>query len=247
MSLSATVTFEQNYDGIDGDSASSSELYALLSALSRLPIKQGIAVTGSVNQHGEVQVIGGATAKIEGFYDICLAKGLTGDQGVILPEANVPTLMLREDVVRAVAEGNFHIYPVKTIDEGIAILTGVPAGVRGKDGAFLKDTVNRRVDDALRSLALRLKAFGRPPGKKDGEGQSSKMEEEENGSEDGDQPEPPHEPGLPGDEPEGPIDEPELPVDEPGPIPEPELPIDEPDLPGTGPEEPELDKSFVGL
>ena len=233
LSLTATITFEQNYDGIEGDSASSSELYALLSALSRLPIKQGIAVTGSVNQHGEVQAIGGATAKVEGFFDVCQAKGLTGEQGVILPEANVLTLMLREDVVRAVAEGNFHIYPVKTIDEGIAILTGVPAGVRNKDGKFPKDTVNQRVDDALRSLAMRLKAFGRPPSKQEGEIQS-KAEEEENGSDDDAPQEPPHEPGIPGDEPEGPSDEPEL-------------PINEPDLPGTGPEEPELDRPLLEL
>ena len=233
LSLTATITFEQSYDGIEGDSASSSELYALLSALSRLPIKQGIAVTGSVNQHGEVQAIGGATAKVEGFFDVCQAKGLTGEQGVILPDANVLTLMLREDVVRAVAEGNFHIYPVKTIDEGIAILTGVPAGVRNKDGKFPKDTVNRRVDDALRSLAMRLKAFGRPPSKQEGEIQS-KAEEEENGSDDDAPPEPPHEPGIPGDEPEGPGDEPDL-------------PINEPDLPGTGPEEPELDRPYVGV
>ncbi len=233
LSLTATITFEQNYDGIEGDSASSTELYALLSALSRLPIKQGIAVTGSVNQHGEVQAIGGATAKVEGFFDVCQAKGLTGEQGVILPEANVLTLMLREDVVRAVAEGKFHIYPVKTIDEGIAILTGVPAGVRNKDGKFPKHTVNQRVDDALRSLAMRLKAFGRPPGKKEGEIQD-KTEEEENGLDGDVPPEPPHEPGIPGDEPEGPSDEPEL-------------PINEPDLPGTGPEEPELDRPFVGI
>ncbi len=153
LSLTATITFEQNYDGIDGDSASSTEVYALLSALSGLPINQGIAVTGSVNQHGEIQAIGGATAKIEGFFDVCREKGLTGAQGVIIPEANVHNLMLREDVVEAVADGQFHIYPVRTVDEGIAILTGVEAGERDEDGKFPEDTVNRLVDDGLRRLA----------------------------------------------------------------------------------------------
>jgi predicted ATP-dependent protease len=239
LSLSATITFEQNYDGVEGDSASSTELYALLSALSGLPIKQGIAVTGSVNQHGEIQAIGGATAKIEGFFDICQAKGLTGEQGVVLPGANVLTLMLREDVVAAVAEGKFHIYPVRTIDEGIAILTGVPAGERAKDGKFPKNTVNRRVDDALRSLALRLKAFGRPPDKKEDEAKA-RSDQAQDDAEEGDHPEPPHEPGLPGDEPEGPGEEPELPTDEPELIPEPALPNDEPDLPDESPDEPEL-------
>ena len=241
LSLSATITFEQNYDGIEGDSASSTELYALLSALSRLPIKQSIAVTGSVNQHGEIQAIGGATAKIEGLFDVSKAKGLTGDQGVIIPEANVPTLMLREDVVQAVADGSFHIYLVKTVDEGVAVLTGTPAGVRAKDGRFPEGTVNRRVDDALRSLAMRLKSFGRPPDKK---GDDGKAEQEENGEEDGGEPEPPHEPGLPGDEPEGPGNEPELPIDEPEPIPEPNIPTDEPDLPG--PEDPEVRNCGIG-
>jgi hypothetical protein len=206
--------------------------------LSGLSIQQGIAVTGSVNQHGEIQAIGGATAKIEGFFDICQAKGLTGNQGVIVPEANTLTLMLREDVVQAVAEGKFHIYPVRTVDEGIAILTGVPAGVRGTDGKFPESTVNRRVDDALRSLALRLKAFGRPSDKKEDQSQAKAEQEEDNGSDNGGEPEPPHEPGLPGDEPAGPGDEPELPTDEPDSIPEPALPTDEPDLPE--PEEPEM-------
>ncbi len=225
LSLSATITFEQNYDGVEGDSASSTELYALLSALSGLPIKQGIAVTGSVNQHGEIQAIGGATAKIEGFFDICKEKGLTGDQGVILPEANIPNLMLREDVVQAVAAGQFHIYPVKSVDEGIAILTGRPAGERGPDGKFPPGTVNRLVDDALANLALRLKNFGKPPAKKDQEAAAAgRGAEEENGEEGKDgEPEPPTEPGLPGDAPELPADEPELPPDEPEP------PSDEPE------------------
>ncbi|HSN74172.1 MAG TPA: AAA family ATPase [Anaerolineae bacterium] len=230
LSLTATITFEQSYDGIDGDSASSTEVYALLSALARLPIQQGIAVTGSVNQHGEIQAIGGATAKIEGFFDVCKEKGLTGQQGVILPATNGPTLMLREDVVEAVAAGQFHIYPVTTIDEGIAILTGLPAGERGPDGRFPQDTVNRRVDDALRELGVRFRNFGKPPAKKDGTG---KPGDEENGN-GNDEPVVPHEPELPGDEPDGAGDEPGLPGDEPdNPDDEPGLPSDEPEpLPG---------------
>ncbi|MDP5333643.1 MAG: AAA family ATPase, partial [Paracoccaceae bacterium] len=128
FSLHASLVFEQSYGGVDGDSASSAELYALLSALSGLPIRQGLAVTGSVNQAGQVQAIGGVNEKIEGFFDICAARGLTGDQGVLIPASNVPHLMLRADVVAAVAAGQFHVMPVRTIDEGIAILTGVAAG-----------------------------------------------------------------------------------------------------------------------
>ena len=117
------------------------ELYALLSALSGLPIKQSLAVTGSVNQNGEIQPIGGATYKIEGFFDLCKMRGLTGKQGVLIPVQNVKTLMLREDIVDAVREGKFHIYPVRTIDEGIELLTGVPAGERGEDGMFPEEHV----------------------------------------------------------------------------------------------------------
>ena len=165
LSLSASIAFEQSYEGIDGDSASSTELYALLSSLADLPIKQGIAVTGSVNQRGEVQAIGGATTKIEGFFDVCRAMpaGLTGDQGVILPATNVSTLMLRDDVVEAVAQGKFHLWPVRTIDEGIELLTGVQAGERGPDGAYPPDTVNGRVDRRLRELAEQMQAFGKKP------------------------------------------------------------------------------------
>ncbi|MCB0253476.1 MAG: AAA family ATPase [Anaerolineae bacterium] len=215
LSLTATITFEQSYDGIEGDSASSTEVYALLSALSDLPIKQGIAVTGSVNQNGEIQAIGGATAKVEGFFDICKEKGLTGQQGVIIPEANVNTLMLREDVVQAVADGQFHIYPVRTVDEGIAILTGVTAGERGEDGKFPEETVNRLVDRGLRRLAKRLKNFGRPPKQKDDEEEAG--EDADDDSTEDDTPEPPAEPGLPGDHPDGPTDEPELPANDPEP------------------------------
>lgn len=162
LTLSGSVTFEQLYDEVDGDSASSTELYALLSSLARLPLKQNIAVTGSVNQHGEIQAIGGVTRKIEGFFDVCKAKGLTGDQGVIIPEANVRNLMLREEVVQAVREGKFHIFAVKTIDEGIELLTDTPAGQRLADGTWEPGTVHYLVDQTLRSFAEELKRFGTP-------------------------------------------------------------------------------------
>ncbi|MBI2919677.1 MAG: AAA family ATPase [Planctomycetes bacterium] len=146
LNLAARLVFEQSYDGIEGDSASSGELYAILSALSGVPIRQGIAVTGSVNQNGEVQAIGGANEKIEGFFEVCRQKGLNGKQGVLLPRANLSNLMLREDVVDAVKEKKFAIWAVSTIDEGIAILTGKPAGARGKDGKYPAGTVNALVD-----------------------------------------------------------------------------------------------------
>jgi lon-related putative ATP-dependent protease len=155
LSLEASLVFEQSYGGIDGDSASAAELYALLSDLAGLPIRQGLAVTGSVNQKGEVQAIGGVNEKIEGFFDVCslMPGGLSGEQGVLIPRANVRHLMLRRDVVEAVQAGRFHIYAVSTIDEGIELLTGVPAGVRGEDGEFPQGTVNRRVEDRLRLFA----------------------------------------------------------------------------------------------
>jgi predicted ATP-dependent protease len=153
MSVSATLVFEQSYGGIDGDSASSAELYALLSALSGLPLRQEVAVTGSVNQHGVVQAIGGVNDKIEGFFDICAARGLTGSQGVLIPRANARHLMLRADVVQACATGRFAVWPVATIDEGIALLTGRPAGERGADGTYPADTVNRVVEDRLSHFA----------------------------------------------------------------------------------------------
>jgi predicted ATP-dependent protease len=161
LSLSARLVFEQSYDGVDGDSASSTELYALLSALSGIPIRQGIAVTGSVNQQGEVQAIGGVNEKIEGFYEVCKAKGLTGKQGVMIPESNVKNLMLKEEVVKAVADGEFHVWPVETIDEGIEVLTGVPAGTCGDDGLFSENSVHARVDRRLRDLAERIRNFDR--------------------------------------------------------------------------------------
>ena len=143
LSLSARLVFEQNYEGIEGDSASSTELYCILSALSGLPVKQNLAVTGSVNQKGEVQAIGGVNEKIEGFFEVCKLKGLTGEQGVMIPESNVQNLMLKEEVVEAVKAGKFNIYSVKTIDEGIEVLTGKKAGQRREDGTFEEGSVKR--------------------------------------------------------------------------------------------------------
>jgi predicted ATP-dependent protease len=159
LSLSASLCFEQSYEGVEGDSASSTELYAILSSLSGVPIKQNIAVTGSVNQKGEVQPIGGVNQKIEGFFQVCKAKGLTGDQAVLVPYTNLRNLMLREEVVEAVERGKFHVYAAKTIDEGIEILTGVPAGVRQEDGAYPENTINFLVNKSLKEMAERLKGF----------------------------------------------------------------------------------------
>ena len=163
LSLSARLVFEQSYGGVEGDSASSTELYAILSALSGLPIKQSIAVTGSVNQKGEVQAIGGVNEKIEGFFEVCKAKGLTGQQGVMIPESNKDNLMLKEEIVDAVKAGKFHIYSAKTIDEGIAVLTGTKAGERRQDGTFEEGTVNYRVDKQLKDMAEKLKEFPSTP------------------------------------------------------------------------------------
>jgi ATP-dependent Lon protease len=158
ITMSASICFEQSYGEIDGDSASSTEIYALLSSLADIPIRQGIAVTGSVNQKGEIQPIGGVNLKIEGFYDVCKAKGLTGTQGVIIPALNMPDLMLRKDVVKSVAEKKFHIYPVYTIDEGIAILTGTEAGQLNESGDYPSDTINYRVNEKLIALAKNIKS-----------------------------------------------------------------------------------------
>ncbi len=151
--LSASICFEQSYGGIEGDSASTTELYGLLSSLAELPIRQGIAVTGSVNQHGQVQPIGGVNEKIEGYYTVCRARGLSGEQGVIIPEGNRKSLMLKPEVVEAVRQGRFHIWAVTTVDQGVGILTGVPAGERQEDGSWTAGSVNARVDDRLRELA----------------------------------------------------------------------------------------------
>ncbi|HIM47369.1 MAG TPA: hypothetical protein EYM32_00665, partial [Dehalococcoidia bacterium] len=159
LTLSTSLCFEQSYDGIDGDSASSTELYAIMSSLSGLPLKQNIAVTGSVNQKGEIQPIGGVNQKVEGMYDVCRIAGLTGDQGVMVPHQNLRNLMLRSDVVQAIKEGRFHIYSVKTIDEGLEILTGCPAGERGPDGAFPEGTVNYLVENRLRELNQSMRGY----------------------------------------------------------------------------------------
>ena len=159
LALSATLTFEQSYDEVEGDSASSTELYALLSALSGLPLEQGIAVTGSVNQHGEVQAVGGVTRKIEGFFATCKAQGLSGAQGVIIPRTNLPNLMLQDEVVEAVRAGRFHVWAVETIDQGIELLTAHPAGERQADGSYPEGTVNALVEERLRGYAERLRAF----------------------------------------------------------------------------------------
>jgi len=167
LSLSASLVFEQSYGGVEGDSASSAELYALLSAIAQVPIKQSLAVTGSVNQHGQIQAIGGVNEKIEGFFDVCKARGLTGEQGVLIPASNVNHLMLRQDVVEAVAEGRFYIYPVETVDQGIEILTGLPAGEPDEEGNYPEGTVNGLVQAQLVKMAEQRATFS--PSAEEGE------------------------------------------------------------------------------
>jgi predicted ATP-dependent protease len=163
LSLSATICLEQVYGEIEGDSASSAELYALLSSLSGLPLKQSLAVTGSVNQHGVTQAIGGVNEKIEGFFTLCARQGLTGEHGVIIPRANVRNLMLRQEVIDAVRAGQFHIYAVGSIDEGIEILTGAPAGVADADDVFPPESVNGRVNQTLHEFTRSMRGFSAPP------------------------------------------------------------------------------------
>jgi ATP-dependent Lon protease len=165
--MSASLCFEQSYGGVDGDSASSTELYAILSSLSGLPIRQDTAVTGSINQKGEIQPIGGVNEKIEGFFNVCKSRGLKGTEGVIIPLQNVPDLMLDQEVIDAVDKGLFHIYPIKNVDEGIAILTGVSAGRRSRSGRYPNGSVNDLVQRALHDMALKWKKFGAE--KKEGE------------------------------------------------------------------------------
>jgi lon-related putative ATP-dependent protease len=162
LSLSATISFEQAYEGIDGDSASSTELYALLSSLADVPIKQGIAVTGSVNQKGQIQPIGGVNRKIEGYFSVCKTIGLTGEQGVIIPETNMRHLMLDDEVVQAVEDGKFHVWAVKTVDEGIELLTGVKAGRRGKTGRYPAKSINGLVEARLQLIADKMREQSRP-------------------------------------------------------------------------------------
>ncbi len=161
LSLAASLVFEQSYSGVEGDSASCAELVALLSALAEVPVRQGRAITGSVNQHGQVQPIGGVNEKIEGFFDVCRARGLTGAQGVLIPASNVRHLMLRQEVVAAAERGLFHVWPVETVDEALELLTGLPAGVRGSDGRFAEGTVNRRADDRLAAFTEKARSFSR--------------------------------------------------------------------------------------
>ena len=159
LTLSARVVFEQNYEGVEGDSASSTELYALLSALAGIPIKQSFAVTGSVNQRGEIQPIGGVNEKIEGYFEICKARGLDGHHGVVIPQSNVRNLMLKKDVLDEVKAGKFHVYPVQTIEEGIEVLTGVPAGKQLPSGGYDEKTICGLVDKRLREMAETAKRF----------------------------------------------------------------------------------------
>ncbi len=191
LGFSASLTFEQSYSLIDGDSASSTELYALISSLANVPLKQGIAVTGSVNQNGEVQAIGGVNQKIEGFFAVCREKGLTGEQGVLIPRSNIDNLMLREEVIQAVREGKFHIWAVDTIEDGLKVLTGLEAGERLRNGRFPRDSIYCRVEHTLRTFARRADAFRRSiRGKEktaaqpnENQSEKKKKEDEENGEE----------------------------------------------------------------
>ena len=167
LSMAASIVFEQSYHGVDGDSASSAELYALLSALAQVPIRQSLAVTGALSQLGEVQAIGGVNEKIEGFFDLCDARGLTGEQGVLIPESNVKNLMLRQSVVDAVRQGKFHIYPIQDVHQGIECLTGLRAGQRGANGRFPKNTLNGLVEQRLIDFAEKSRSFHANDGKED--------------------------------------------------------------------------------
>ncbi len=177
LAFSASITFEQSYSLIDGDSASSTELFALISSLAEVPIKQGIAVTGSVNQNGEIQAIGGVNEKIEGFFEVCKAKGLTGEQGVIIPRANIRHLMLKDEVVAAVQQGQFHIWAIDTVEEGLEILTGLPAGERDKKGKFPRNSIYYRVEKRLVELARTAEKFRKKiSGNQEKKAQSSSKE-----------------------------------------------------------------------
>ncbi len=169
IALSASLTFEQSYQEVDGDSASSTELYALLSSLSDLPLRQDLAVTGSINQHGDVQAIGGVNEKIEGFYQVCRRDGLTGEQGVIIPESNVKHLMLRDEVAKAISDGQFHVYAVDHVDRGIELLTGQPAGERQEDGSYPEGTVKHAVEKRLKEISEAVREFSGPFHQENGE------------------------------------------------------------------------------
>ena len=167
LNLSISITFEQSYSGIDVDSASSTELYAIISSLADVPIRQGIAVTGSVNQKGKIQAIGGVNQKIEGFFDVCKAKGLTGEQGVLIPRANVKNLMLKKEVIDAIKEKQFHIYQVSAVEEGIEILTGMKAGIPDETGDYPMDTVYGKVQEKLKKYLERTMQLKKRFGDKD--------------------------------------------------------------------------------
>jgi lon-related putative ATP-dependent protease len=172
LSLSASLAFEQSYGDVEGDSASAAELIALLSGIAEVPVRQNIAITGSINQKGEVQPIGGVNEKIEGFFAVCKNRGLTGDQGVIIPEINLKNLMLKKEVVQAVREGKFQIHAVKTVNDALEILTGVPAGERREDRTYPEGTVNFLVEKRLREMSKKLKA--------EDKGEAEKKKEENN-------------------------------------------------------------------
>ncbi len=176
LSLRATIVFEQSYGGVEGDSASSAELFALLSALSGAPIKQSLAVTGSINQRGQIQVIGGVNEKIEGFFDVCKARGLTGEQGVLIPAANVRNLMLRSDIQEAARNGQFHIYPISTVDEGMALLTGIPPGEPDESGEFPPESINGRVVARLAAFTEKQRQFS-DSGREDSEREDAEARE----------------------------------------------------------------------
>lgn len=182
LSLSAKLVFEQSYGPVDGDSASAAELCALLSALAEVPLRQAVAITGAVNQKGQVQAVGGVNEKVEGFYAVCRLRGLTGGQGVIIPRGNLRNLMLKHDVVGAVRDGLFHIYPVETVDEAMTVLTGVPAGQPGDDGRYPEGTINHKVTQRIRAMAERLRGFVAAVQDEDGrrvpEGQDPRVAEE---------------------------------------------------------------------
>jgi predicted ATP-dependent protease len=164
LSLSASLVFEQSYGGVDGDSASAAELCALASALARVPLKQSLSITGSVDQHGRIQAIGGVNEKIEGFFDLCQKRGLSGEQGVLIPQANVKHLMLRSDVIAAVDAGQFQVYPVSHVDQALTLLTGLPAGERDDQGEFPEGSLNRRICERLVELADQRRSFSNKHG-----------------------------------------------------------------------------------
>jgi predicted ATP-dependent protease len=197
LSLSATISFEQGYDLVDGDSASLAETCAIVSALAEVPLRQDLAITGSVNQNGEVQPIGAVNAKIEGFHDICRVSGFSGQQGVIIPARNRRNLMLRDDVVRSVADGAFSVYEVSTVDDALELLTGLPAGERDAEGKFGEGSVNFLADQRLRRMGEAMRQFGRRQRENNQQAEEEKKEEAPKEPEEPEKQPPEPEPGLP--------------------------------------------------